>query len=522
MPLTKKEKKEVAIGGGAAAVAAPFVPTRVTMPVSAGNKRAGEDAAKTGRASTADLRSAYRGMGGRLGNDSHVARLAQSLGRGGANYKDDSPVHLRRFKSGETMVTGGHHRIAAAEMVGMKDMPVKVTESSAKRPYSVVPLYARGKYKRDVKNSRIPGKELSDDAIKAQAEKKLPRAAHHVNTVKSRVEEGIQAAKKPKVAVPVLAGGALVGAGAAYGRVKKADDAASLARAKRQQANLSTGSALLGFSAMGTKAGSFAYKKAVKKPEIANPRNTKLLRRAHHLDKASVAILAAGAGVGGVSGLRFAHVQRQEAKKLTDHIQKNAFGVEISKGKHSAPEPPMKEQLKANVKSGAETGKKVLRAVGEKGGKFAAAHPYASTAAIGAGLGAAALAPGIMATEGLTRRRVRNARQTVFGKAEVEKGFDPERRRQNRQGVYTGAMAAGAAGLGGMAYKPAVDTVTAHKEASKATKNAKKVKLVAMRDASAAKAGKYGAGAAALGVGAAAMARHSRNGGKSYNGWFSQ
>lgn len=523
MPLTRKEKKEAAIGGGAAAVAAPFTPTRVKMPASPGGKRAGESAAATGRASTADLRQAYRGMGGRLGNDTHVARLAHSMGRGGKNYKSDSPIDIKRFASGETMVTGGHHRIAAAEMVGMHDMPVRVTESKAKHPYSIVPLYARGKYKRDVLASRKPGKELSDDTIRSMAQKKIPRAAHHVNTVKSKVEESIQAAKKPKVAIPVAAGAALVGGGAAYrskDKIKKADDAKSLARAKRQQANLSTGSALLGFSAMGTKAGSFAYKRAVKKPELATAKNVKYLRRAHHLDKASVGILAAGAGVGGVSGLRFAHVQRSEAKKLEqDKVQKNAFGVEVSKGKHSAPEPPKAEQFKTNLKQGAETGKKVLRQVGGKTAGWAAKHPYASTAAIGAGLGAAALAPGILATEGITRRRVRNATSGVFGKA---RGFDPERRRQNRQGMYTGAMAAGAAGMGGMAYNPGKLAVQAHQDASKATKSAKKVKLVAVRDRNALKAGKYGAGAAALGVGAAAMAHHSRNGGKTYSGWFSQ
>jgi hypothetical protein len=409
---TSKQKKEIAIGGGAAAVAAPFTPTRVTMPKTPGNRRAGMTAAKEGKASVADLRSAYRGMGGRLGNDSHTARLAQSMKE---KVREDRPIELKRFRNGETMMVGGHHRVAAAEMIGLKELPTHVTDSSAKRPYSVVPLYGRSKYKRDVKAARTPGKQMTDEQIAHVANKKTPRIHQSINSTKSRVEEGITALKKPKVGIPVALGAASIAGGAAYKNkdkiVKRDSTPAELARAKRQQANLSTASALLGATALGTKGTAYGYNRAAKRTGLP-VKSAARLARAHKLDKASLGILTTAAGIGSVSGLRFAHVQREEAKQIEkrETPMVNAFGVSheyvISKGKHSPPNEttPLKEA--------ANKSKVTLKAIGSNAKKFSSGHPYLTTAAIGAGIGGAVLAPGIMASEGASRRRVKR----TFGK----------------------------------------------------------------------------------------------------------
>ena len=574
---TDKQKKELAIGGGAAAVTAPFTPTKVRMPSSTQSRRAGRTAAFEGKSSVEDLRAAYRGMGGRLGNDSHTARLAQSMKE---KVREDRPIELKRFRSGETMMVGGHHRVAAAEMIGLKELPTKVTESNAKHPYSVVPLYARNKYKRDVKAARQPVKQMTDEQIARVASKKTPKIHQSVNTFKSRAEEGITALKKPKVGVPVAIGTASIGGGLAYKNkdkiIKRESTNADLARAKRQQANLSTASAGLGAAALGTKGASFAITRT-NKPKEFGPVTQKAavrLARAHKLDKTSLGILTTAAGVGSISGLRFAHVQREEAKKIEKGlIMTNAFGVShdyvlIEKGKHEAPSSP------STVSQVAQKGKVTLKAVGSKAKTFGAGHPYLTTAAIGAGIGGAVLAPGIMASESASRRRVkrtfskglpsalrggvsRNSNKYMRSRAQAHdwgkaaskakvqhatsheqyygkiarkqsrvelgkaKGFDPEARRERRQKVYGAAGLTTAAAAGYSAAKPAEKAYKQVKRTYDKGGAEKVLRLKTLKSKPVQQTLKRGgvAGAALLATGAvASQARHS---GRRYNGWYS-
>lgn len=595
---TDKEKKQAAVAGGAAAVAAPFTPTRVRMPGSEGSKRAAQSALKTGKASTSDLRASYRGMGGRLGNDSHTAKLAQSIKTKG--YDEKQKVKIKRFKNGEAMVIGGHHRIAASEMIGKPDLPVEVQRSSAKAPYSIVPLYARGKYKRDVKSARVPGKQMSDEAISRVAGKKTPRVHQSINSAKAQVEEGITALKKPKVGVPVAAGSAAIAGGLAYKNkdkiVKRDLSNKELARTKRQQANLSTASALLGAGALGTKGASYGYSRAANGAHSGIPaaKIASHAARAKKLDRASLGILTTAAGIGSISGLKFAHVQREEAKKIEKGMPMvNAFGVSheyvISKmGKHTPPNEttPLKEA--------ANKGKVTLKRVGSAAKTFSSGHPYLTTAAIGAGVGGAVLAPGIIASESASRRRVKRAfgkswkfkgaaqalekesalqratlgkdkkaaewssnrldslyqassgkgkpeagsylartkkrnaalidsprssyKQSGIGKA---RGFDPEARRERRQGVYTAGLIGGSGAAGASAVKPAKQAVKDVKRAYKKG-GAKKVLTLKTLEKPAVKATLTRGGLAlAAATGAGAVVNQSRNSGKPYKGWYS-
>lgn len=559
---TDKEKKQAAVAGGAAAVAAPFTPTRVRMPGSEGSKRAAESALKTGKSSTADLRAAYRGMGGRIGNDSHTAKLAQSIKTKG--YDENQKVKVKRFKNGESMVIGGHHRIAASEMIGKPDLPVEVQHSRAKHPYSVVPLYARGKYKRDVNNARVPGKQMSDEAIARVAGKKTPRVHQSVNSAKAQIEEGITALKKPKVGVPVALGASSIAGGMAYKNkdkiVKRDLSNKELARTKRQQANLSTASALLGAGALGTKGASYGYSRAANGAHSGIPaaKIASHAARAKKLDRASLGILTTAAGIGSISGLKFAHVQREEAKKIEKGMPMvNAFGVSheyvISKmGKHTPPNEttPLKEA--------ANKGKVTLKRVGSAAKTFSSGHPYLTTAAIGAGVGGAVLAPGIIASESASRRRVKRA----FGKslrldgqrmdsawkdyqktnpkaaakrkgqmdAEVARanaakvgkarGFDPEERRERRQKVYTAALLGGSGAAGASAVAPGKKAVKQIKRTYDKG-GAKKVLTLKTLEKPAVKSALTRGGAAALAATTAgAVVGQSRRSGKPYKGWY--
>lgn len=514
---TDKEKAQAAVAGGAAAAAAPFTPTRVRMPQSEGSKRAAESALKTGRASTSDLRAAYRGMGGRLGNDSHTARLAQGIKEKG--YDDSRKVKIKRFKNGESMVVGGHHRIAASEMIGKPDLPVEVQHSSGKAPYSIVPLYARGKYKRDVQNARIPGKELPDEEINRVASKKTPRIHQSVNSAKAQIEEGITALKKPKVGIPVAVGAATVAGGTAYknkDKIKKRDQTVEeLARSKRQQANLSAAGATLGAGALGLKATEYGVKRSAGvKPDAVKmtAKQAKRLKLAHRLDRTSLGVLTTAAGVGSVSGYKFARVQREEAKRLEKRMSgENAFGVvhEISKqGKHSPPSEP------SAFKQGTEKAKITLKRVGNSAKAFSGKHPYATTAAIGAGVGTAVLAPGIIASESASRRRVKRA----FGKA---RGFDPEDRRERRQKVYVAGLVGGTGAAGASAYKPGKKAIKEIKRTYEKG-GAKKVLRIKTLEKPAVKAvlTRGGAGLAAATT-AGLIANQSRGSGRRYKGWYS-
>lgn len=280
-----------------------------------------------------------------------------------------------------------------------------------------------------------------------------------------------------------------------------------LVREKRQQAALSLTTAGLGATALGTKGASWGMGHAAKR----NPaKAANYLKRAGHLDRTSLAILTTGAGIGSVSGYKFARVQREEARRMENN-QRTALS---KAGRHSKPKQP--SNFGQKVGETTSTGKKYLKQVGGKAAKFGAKHPYASTAAMGAGLGAAILTPGILASQSTAKYRVKRAR----GQVVKAKGFDPESRRQNRLGAYTGAMGAGAGVLGAAAVKPAKEAAQSHKTL-KALDDSAKAGSYATRDAAALKALKRGGAAGALAIGAGGTAMYARKGGQKHRGWYS-
>jgi hypothetical protein len=105
---------------------------------------------------------------------------------------------------------------------------------------------------------------------------------------------------------------------------------ADLAHKKRIQAGLSLAGAGLGLAALGTKGGAVATRQTLKRvPEVA--RRLKLTPKvAEKADKASLGLVTTASGLGGASGIHFAALQREEAKK-EDRVAKNAFGV-VHKG----------------------------------------------------------------------------------------------------------------------------------------------------------------------------------------------
>lgn len=101
---------------------------------------------------------------------------------------------------------------------------------------------------------------------------------------------------------------------------------ADLAHKKRIQAGLSLAGAGLGLAALGTKGGAVATRQTLKRvPEVA--RRLKLTPKvAEKADKTSLGLVTTASGLGGASGIHFAALQREEAKK-EDRVAKNAFGV---------------------------------------------------------------------------------------------------------------------------------------------------------------------------------------------------
>lgn len=206
----KDDRKQAAKLGGAAVVGGAGVaafPARVDMPSTNGASQRVLGGDPT-RASTADLRRIVQGEGGRFGNEIHTARLAEKIGEGGKNFLPDNPVEVTRYKNGEAMVTGGHHRVRAAEMQGMGEMPIKILESNEERPHSRTPLFNRNKFRNDVEAARRPTPKMDKDAIHAKATESIPKWQEGINNIKAKAEIGHKAGKyverygKPKFAIP--------------------------------------------------------------------------------------------------------------------------------------------------------------------------------------------------------------------------------------------------------------------------------------------------------------------------------
>ena len=223
---------------------------------------------------------------------------------------------------------------------------------------------------------------------------------------------------------------------------------------KRAQSVLSYGTAATGLSALGLKGASSVVSRGKLKLPAKVPGSKLLLRpkkAAKKLNRASVGILTAGAGLGGVGSLNFASIQNQEAKKIK--IKKNDVDRRhsaerdleiIAKGLPSHAHLPGKGQVRVLGQHSkdhfmvlTDRDEKVLahrsRLTFIKSPKPKKPKPPGGTVS-----------------------------KSAFGveHGEVAKAFDPEERRQRRSGVAIGSLAAGSAAAGAGAVRQGAKTAS--------------------------------------------------------------
>jgi hypothetical protein len=214
-PKKKEERSKAPLIGAAAAGAgaAAVFPRMQDLPDDGGasarisQQLGGKD---TGNVKLSDIRGVVRGEGARFANDTHTARLASRIARDG--YDENQPIEITQTRSGQAYVSGGHHRLRAKEDLGHADAPVRIIHSRSKKPRSAVPMFQSGKYVRDVVHARQPRSARPMADIERDAARPIPKWAERANKVKSKVEESIQAAKRPRNAIGLAAlGGAAAG-----------------------------------------------------------------------------------------------------------------------------------------------------------------------------------------------------------------------------------------------------------------------------------------------------------------------
>lgn len=96
-----------------------------------------------------------------------------------------------------------------------------------------------------------------------------------------------------------------------------------LAHDKRLQAGLSATAAVAGLSALGLKGVAVGTRQAARRAPALAARLRATPQVAERADKGSVGLLTVGAGVGGASGLKFAAIQRKEAKQQERGVRKD-------------------------------------------------------------------------------------------------------------------------------------------------------------------------------------------------------
>ena len=213
--VSAKEAGAVAAGVGAAGTGVAIAPIKMDMPKPDRKVRT----IRGRKARTKDLRSVATHEGKRFGNDTHISRLAQNIRRKGFDRKQ--PIEVTRYKDGTQRVVGGHHRLAAAERLGLRRVPVKVTRSNDKTAQVGTSLFGMRRKKRDIARGRQPNKKMSRKELKASASKKINPVLEKINdfhAAKGNLENAYnvkyrpqveRAAKNPKV----LAGAGGVAAG---------------------------------------------------------------------------------------------------------------------------------------------------------------------------------------------------------------------------------------------------------------------------------------------------------------------
>jgi len=227
----KHDKQKLAAVGGVGLAAGASFPTRQSLPddFGASDRVNSQLSGKTsGRVKTSDIRGIAVGEGHRFGNDTHTARVAQSIRTHG--FDEKRPIEVVRYRNNKMKVVGGHHRLRAAEMLGHHDVPVSISNETGNAPKSIVPMYKTSHYIRSVLANRKSNPAISEHDLDSLAGKHIPKWQEKVNHVKSRSEEIARTAATPRNKA-IIAGTSAAGA-AAYGshklstknKVSKKDD----------------------------------------------------------------------------------------------------------------------------------------------------------------------------------------------------------------------------------------------------------------------------------------------------------
>lgn len=218
----KKRNTAIAGGVGATALGVGIAPIKMDVP---------EPKKKThvsgSNAKVSDLRRIATHEGKRFGNDSHIAGLARNIRDKG--YDKSQPIEVVRYKNGAQRVVGGHHRLAAMEMLGERKVPIKITDSEEKRARVSTSLIGMRRKKKAIEEGRKARPKMNNKDIDALADKKVHPILRGINSFhsqKGNVENSYnvsvrphveRAARNPKVVAPVAG----AGLGAAYLHNKK-------------------------------------------------------------------------------------------------------------------------------------------------------------------------------------------------------------------------------------------------------------------------------------------------------------
>ena len=263
-------KRDVKIAGAAVATGAgatALAPVKTNLPDNSHLN------IKTGDMKVSDLKQTTTFRGRRLGNDVHQAKLTQSIRDNG--YDRKQPINVRQYRDGSYALRGGHHRLEAMDALGKDTIPVEVTQSKRKQPFSRVPMAMVGRYRDSIiRNRKRPGRKTNAE-IDATANKKVPKWAEKLNSMQSKVDDFNRTNKVGRHSVRAAGAVGVAGAGAlAY---KKRDKIKAEFK-KADKEHVGAGVAAAGGAAVGTAAytSGYAGKKIV---EYKRLKHDEVLRR---------------------------------------------------------------------------------------------------------------------------------------------------------------------------------------------------------------------------------------------------
>ena len=227
----RSDKEKLGLAAGAGIGAGLVFPTRQSLPddFGASDRVHRQLSGKTqGHVKTSDIRGIAVGEGHRFGNDTHTARVAQSIRNQG--FDEKRPIEVVRYRNGKMKVVGGHHRLRASEMLGREHVPVRIANETGNAPKSIVPMYKTSRYVRNVLSARKSNPSMKPKDIDALANKNIPDWQKKVNSIKSKSEDIARSASTPRnkavLAATGAAGATAYGAHKFYGskKVSKNDD----------------------------------------------------------------------------------------------------------------------------------------------------------------------------------------------------------------------------------------------------------------------------------------------------------